>query len=82
MAYVGERKQFGRPIGDNQYLQFKLAEMATSLVSARCVILEADRYQFRPSTVLLGRPPSLAHPPPSHYLNLLASFLVYAFLPL
>jgi alkylation response protein AidB-like acyl-CoA dehydrogenase len=35
VAYVKERKQFGRPIGDNQYLQFKLAEMATSLVSAR-----------------------------------------------
>ena len=27
-AYVKERKQFGQPIGDNQALQFKLADMA------------------------------------------------------
>jgi alkylation response protein AidB-like acyl-CoA dehydrogenase len=33
--YLMERKQFGRPIGDNQFLQFKLAEMAMELVSAR-----------------------------------------------
>jgi alkylation response protein AidB-like acyl-CoA dehydrogenase len=62
VAYVGERKQFGRPIGDNQYLQFKLAEMATSLVSARCVIFEADKMRFNPSTVVLDLSPSLALP--------------------
>eukprot|EP00952_Eustigmatos_sp_NYUAD-ZCMA_P010804 44107-Eustigmatos_ZCMA.PRE.1 len=32
--YIKERKQFGKPIADQQHLQFKLADMATSLVSA------------------------------------------------
>lgn len=33
--YIKERKQFGKTIADNQYIQFKFAEMATALVSAR-----------------------------------------------
>jgi len=35
------RKQFGVPLADFQYLQFKLAEMATDLVAARLMIRNA-----------------------------------------
>lgn len=41
--YLMERKQFGRPIGDNQFLQFKLAEMAMELVSARLMVRQAAK---------------------------------------
>jgi alkylation response protein AidB-like acyl-CoA dehydrogenase len=33
--YMQERVQFGRPIGDFQYLRFKLADMATQIEAAR-----------------------------------------------
>jgi hypothetical protein len=36
--YMGERKQFGRPLADFQALQFKLADMATELVAARQMV--------------------------------------------
>ncbi|MDQ2138638.1 acyl-CoA dehydrogenase family protein [Alcaligenaceae bacterium A4P071] len=36
--YLTERKQFGRPLADFQALQFKLADMATSIVSARQMV--------------------------------------------
>ncbi|XP_067909859.1 isobutyryl-CoA dehydrogenase, mitochondrial isoform X2 [Heterodontus francisci] len=35
------RKQFGEPLANNQYLQFKLAEMATGLVAARLMVRNA-----------------------------------------
>jgi alkylation response protein AidB-like acyl-CoA dehydrogenase len=38
MAYVKDRKQFGRPIADFQVTQFKLADMATELEAARLMI--------------------------------------------
>ena len=41
MAYVRERKQFGRPISDFQVTQFKLADMATELEAARLMIRSA-----------------------------------------
>jgi len=41
MAYVRERKQFGRPIADFQVTQFKLADMATELEAARLMIRNA-----------------------------------------
>ncbi|MBV8976396.1 MAG: isobutyryl-CoA dehydrogenase [Alphaproteobacteria bacterium] len=41
MAYVRERKQFGRPISDFQVTQFKLADMATELEAARLMIRHA-----------------------------------------
>ena len=34
-AYLQQRVQFGRPIGDFQYLRFKLADMATQIEAAR-----------------------------------------------
>ena len=40
-AYVAERKAFGRPIGDFQAIQFKLADMATDLEAARLMIWRA-----------------------------------------
>ena len=38
-VYVASRKQFGRPIGDFQNTQFKLADMATQLEAARLMVL-------------------------------------------
>ncbi len=38
-AYVATRKQFGRPIGELQALQFRLADMATDLEAARLMVL-------------------------------------------
>jgi hypothetical protein len=41
LAYVQERKQFGRPLADFQALQFKLADMATDLEAARLMLHKA-----------------------------------------
>ncbi len=41
MAYARDRKQFGRPIGDFQASQFKLADMATELEASRLMIRNA-----------------------------------------
>ncbi len=41
VAYSKERVQFGRPIADNQAIQFKLADMATQLDVARLLTLRA-----------------------------------------
>jgi alkylation response protein AidB-like acyl-CoA dehydrogenase len=40
-AYMLERRAFGRPIGDFQALQFKLADMATELEAARLMVYRA-----------------------------------------
>ncbi len=37
-TYMGERRQFNRPLSDFQALQFKLADMATELVAARHMV--------------------------------------------
>ncbi|XP_072449086.1 isobutyryl-CoA dehydrogenase, mitochondrial isoform X2 [Chiloscyllium punctatum] len=39
--YLKVRKQFGKPLASSQYLQFKLAEMATGLVAARLLVRNA-----------------------------------------
>ena len=41
IAYMKERKQFGRPIADFQALQFRIADMATELDSARLMLHRA-----------------------------------------
>ena len=40
-AYLGQRKQFGKPLSDFQALQFKLADMATELDAARLLVRRA-----------------------------------------
>ena len=40
-AYTGERRQFGRPVGDFQAVQFKLADMATELEAGRLMVRRA-----------------------------------------
>jgi alkylation response protein AidB-like acyl-CoA dehydrogenase len=39
LDYVASRNQFGKPIGDFQNTQFKLADMATQLEAARLMVL-------------------------------------------
>jgi len=39
--YLLERKQFGSPLANNQYLQFKLADMATDLSASRLMVRNA-----------------------------------------
>jgi len=41
--YVRERKQFGRPIGDFQGVQFQIARMATDVQAARLLVYNAAR---------------------------------------
>src|SRR6478736_219094 len=43
VAYAGERKQFGKPIGQQQGLQFLLADMAIEVERARATYLHAAR---------------------------------------
>jgi len=43
VKYVGEREQFGRPIGSFQGVQFQLAEMATQIHAARLMVYNAAR---------------------------------------
>ncbi len=40
-AYLGTRKQFGKPLQDFQALQFRLADMATDLEAARLMVRRA-----------------------------------------
>lgn len=41
--YMTERKQFGKKLSEFQYLQFKLADMATHLTSSRLMVRNAAR---------------------------------------
>lgn len=41
LAYTKERKQFGKSVSDNQAVQFKLADMAGKLLSARLALHHA-----------------------------------------
>jgi len=43
LAYARERKQFGKPIGDFQGVQFELAEMAVDVEAARLLVYNAAR---------------------------------------
>ncbi len=46
-TYAAERKQFGRPIKEFQAIQFKLADMATRVASARALLHLAARAKDR-----------------------------------
>ncbi len=39
--YAKERKQFGKPIGEFEAIQFKLADMATEIAAARMLVYHA-----------------------------------------
>lgn len=41
LEYAKERKQFGKPIGANQAIQWKLADMATRIEAARLLVYRA-----------------------------------------
>ncbi|HBZ08470.1 MAG TPA: acyl-CoA dehydrogenase [Bacillus bacterium] len=41
VEYAKERKQFGRPIADNQAISFKLADMATNIEASRLLTYQA-----------------------------------------
>jgi short-chain 2-methylacyl-CoA dehydrogenase len=43
LAYAKQRKQFGKPIGEFQGVQFELAKMATDLEAARLLVYNAAR---------------------------------------
>ena len=43
LAYVKERHQFGKPIAENQGVQFQLAQAATELEAARLMVYNAAR---------------------------------------
>lgn len=43
VAYVKERKQFGKSIAENQAVQFQLAQVATELQAARLMVYDASR---------------------------------------
>ena len=47
VRYAGERQQFGRPLRDNQAIQFKLADMTSRLVQARAVLFAAGAAKDR-----------------------------------
>jgi acyl-CoA dehydrogenase len=40
-SHAGQRRQFGRAIGDNQGIQWKLADMATELFAVECMVAHA-----------------------------------------
>lgn len=43
LAFVKERRQFGRPVGEFQAVQFQLAQAATEIEAARLTVYEAAR---------------------------------------
>jgi short-chain 2-methylacyl-CoA dehydrogenase len=43
LTYVKDRKQFGKPIGEFQAIQFKLADMATKIHHARLAVYHAGQ---------------------------------------
>jgi isovaleryl-CoA dehydrogenase len=52
LAYVKERKQFGKPIGSFQTIQHRLADLATELEATRLLIYDtAARVDANPSTL-------------------------------
>ena len=59
IAYVQERVQFGRPIGDFQSIRFKISDMATEIEAARqlmyAVANDADNGQINPRDASMAK---------------------------
>lgn len=68
IAYTRDRKQFGRPVSDNQGVQFMLADMAMKLESARLMVYHAAARAERGESTWASSPrrPS-AGPPTSRW---------------
>ncbi|MCW3009772.1 MAG: acyl-CoA dehydrogenase [Solirubrobacterales bacterium] len=60
LAYVKERKQFGRPIGSFQALKHRLADMATELECAKLLVYDVARKVDADPNQLLPREASMA----------------------
>jgi alkylation response protein AidB-like acyl-CoA dehydrogenase len=52
IAYVKERKQFGKAIADNQGVQFQIAQAATELEAARLLVYNAARLKDAGHTII------------------------------
>jgi acyl-CoA dehydrogenase len=53
LAYSGERKQFGRPIGELQLLQAMLADSQAECYAAETMVLDAARRHARGEHITL-----------------------------
>ena len=60
LAYVKERKQFGRPIGTFQAIAHRIADLATELECCRLLVYDVARKTDQQPDVLLPREASMA----------------------
>jgi alkylation response protein AidB-like acyl-CoA dehydrogenase len=60
LAYVKERKQFGRPIGSFQVLRHRLADIATEIETARLLVYDVAAKTDANPQALLPREASMA----------------------
>ena len=60
LAYVKERKQFGRPIGSFQVLKHRIADLATELECARLLVYDVASKVDEDPTVMFPREASMA----------------------
>lgn len=60
LAYVKQRRQFGRPVGSFQALQHRLADLATDLVQARLLVRSVARLTDEDPDRMLPQEASMA----------------------
>jgi isovaleryl-CoA dehydrogenase len=60
LAYIKQRKQFGRPIGTFQALKHRVADLATEIESARLLVYDVARRADADPTALFPREASMA----------------------